>query len=109
MVLFGQNLCAFARDLGLSDAEVARRAGLAERRFGHYVTGLREPNLDALLRICRALGCSPNDLLNWDGHTRRLNPHEKLETRLVSAARTLSRAHLETLVVQAEALAAVER
>jgi transcriptional regulator with XRE-family HTH domain len=29
--------------LGLTDAEVARRAGLNERRYGHYVRGNREP------------------------------------------------------------------
>ena len=34
-----------ARELGLSDAEVARRAGLSERRYGYYATGEREPNL----------------------------------------------------------------
>ena len=35
--------------LGLSDAEVARRAGLSERRYGYYATGEREPNLATLL------------------------------------------------------------
>lgn len=109
MVSLRHTLRAFARDLGLSDAEVARRAGLAERRYGHYVTGLREPNLDALLRICRVLGCSPNDLLGWGSHPRRLTPPEKLEARLMSAARGLSRVHLEVLVVQAEALSAIDR
>ncbi len=49
--------------LGLSDAEVARRAGLSERRYGHYVTGEREPDLGTLVRISDVLGVTPNELL----------------------------------------------
>lgn len=49
----------------LSDVEVARRAGLNERRYGHYVTGAREPNLETLVKISIVLGTSPNDLLGF--------------------------------------------
>jgi len=41
---FGARLMARARELGLSNAEVARRAGLSERRFGNYATDIREPD-----------------------------------------------------------------
>ncbi len=51
MELLGKQLRKRARQLGLSDAEAARRARLGERRYGHYVTGTREPNLATLLRI----------------------------------------------------------
>lgn len=50
-------------DLGLSDAEVARRAGLSARRYGNYVQGLREPDLATLVRISRALQTTPDALL----------------------------------------------
>ena len=56
---------ASARELGLSDAEVARRAGLSERRYGYYATGEREPNLatlvpkTAILLVARRFRCAP--------------------------------------------------
>jgi transcriptional regulator with XRE-family HTH domain len=52
MDLFAKRLRERARQLQLSDAEVARRAGLAERRYGHYVRGMREPDYATLVRIC---------------------------------------------------------
>lgn len=60
---FGENLRGRARALGLSDAEVARRTGLSERRYGHYVTGRRQPDFATLRQICLTLGVTPNDLL----------------------------------------------
>lgn len=60
---FGERLRARARGLGLSDAEVARRAGLGGRRYAHYVSNEREPDLATLVRIARALGTTPDDLL----------------------------------------------
>ena len=44
METFAQRIRERARELGLSDAEVARRAGLSERRYGYYATGEREPS-----------------------------------------------------------------
>jgi transcriptional regulator with XRE-family HTH domain len=63
MDLFAKRLRDRARQLNLSDAEVARRAGLAERRYGHYVRSTHEPDYATLVRICEALDVTPNDLL----------------------------------------------
>jgi transcriptional regulator with XRE-family HTH domain len=103
MIPFGQNLRQRARELELTDAEVARRSGLTERRYGHYVTGAREPDLATLLRICQILNSSPNELLGWDGATSR-SRQNKLYARLHSAARGMPKPYLELLVVEAEAL-----
>src|SRR5215472_12535456 len=67
METFAQRIRERARELGLSDAEVARRAGLSERRYGYYATGEREPNLATLIRICEVLAATPNDLLLTEG------------------------------------------
>src|SRR6266851_10261829 len=66
MDFFAKRLRARARELELSDAEVARRAGLAERRYGHYVRGTRAPDFTTLLRISAVLDATPNDLLLAD-------------------------------------------
>lgn len=65
MSRLAKNLKKRAKELDLTDAEIARRTGLPVRRYGHYATGYREPNLDTLLVICEALDISPGDLLGW--------------------------------------------
>src|SRR5262249_44815219 len=67
---FGQRLRRRARELGLSDSEVARRLGLQQSRYAHYVLDTREPDMSTLLRICRLLGTSPNALLGYEAERR---------------------------------------
>lgn len=54
---------ARARELGLTDAEVARRLGLSQSRYSAYVNGKREPDLATLRRICGVLRTTPDALL----------------------------------------------
>lgn len=61
----GMRMKARARELGLSDTKIAERAGLAQTRYAAYTIDKYEPDLGTLLRICRALRLSPNDLLGW--------------------------------------------
>jgi transcriptional regulator with XRE-family HTH domain len=79
-----------ARLLGLSDSEVARRAGLGDRRYAHYVTDAREPDLATLLKISRTLDVTPNDLLGVStGHTEPTE-RERLVSELQSVISALS-------------------
>lgn len=64
----GNRLRVRAAELGLSGAEVARRAGLTATRYGHYLSDYREPDLATLVRICRVLGFRPDELLAYDQH-----------------------------------------
>lgn len=59
----GERLQARARELGLADAEVARRLGLAQARYSHYVNGVREPDFGTFIRICHVLAITPNQAL----------------------------------------------
>ena len=61
----GARMKARARELGLSDTKVAERAGLAQTRYATYTIDKFEPDLGTLLRICRVLHVTPNDLLGW--------------------------------------------
>lgn len=47
-----------------SEAELARRLGVQERRLNHY-KGRSEPDYHMLTRICEALQTHPNYLLGW--------------------------------------------
>jgi transcriptional regulator with XRE-family HTH domain len=87
----------------LSDAEVARRAGLAERRYGHYVRSTHEPDYATLVRICAALDVTPNDLL-LPAPTARPSVQNRWLSRLVGAGRTLNIDDLQLAVRQVEVL-----
>ena len=50
METLSQRLRERARHLGISNAEAARRVGLDERRYAHYASGRREPDLATLVR-----------------------------------------------------------
>ncbi len=99
------NLRKYARLLGLSNAEVARRSGLTDRRYGNYVTGDREPDLATLIRISETLQTTPNDLLGIS-RERMAEGVETKVLRLQEVARLLQPGDLEILIIQAEAIVA---
>jgi transcriptional regulator with XRE-family HTH domain len=94
-----------ATGLGLSHAAIARRIGMSERRYAHYVTGRNEPDLATLVRIAKALQTSPNDLLGFAAETKR-SKRSLLRDRLNAAAEAMDDRELEMIVVQTEAVAA---
>jgi transcriptional regulator with XRE-family HTH domain len=106
MQVLGQKLRTRAKELGFSNAEVARRAGLSERRYGFYVTGDREPDLSTLLRICKVLATTPNVLLGVSEDGKEGSNRAALIERLRTASRALSEQDLQTLAIQVEALVA---
>jgi phage repressor protein C with HTH and peptisase S24 domain len=63
---WGQKLRARGKELGLSEAEVARRAGIEPRAYSNYVNEQREPDYDCLLRICGVIHATPNELFGID-------------------------------------------
>jgi transcriptional regulator with XRE-family HTH domain len=106
MQVFAQRIRERARELGLSDAEVARRAGLSERRYSYYATGEREPNLATLLLICEVLAATPNDLLLPEGRPHGLSDRDRLLARITAAMNNLDLADLELAACQLECLSA---
>lgn len=102
---FGEQLRQRAKELDLSDAEVARRAGLTARRYGHYVTGTREPDLQTLVRICTVLDTTPDRMLGLGTHAaRRKTERDKLIDRLIATAKVLDNAQIKIAVRQIEAI-----
>jgi transcriptional regulator with XRE-family HTH domain len=63
MDTFAKRLRERAEQLGISNAEAARRAGLDERRYAHYASGRREPDLATLVKIADTLGTHPTGCL----------------------------------------------
>lgn len=104
-----KNLRAHAAALGLSNAEVARRAGLTERQYLHYLTTKREPNLQSLVKIATVLQTTPDQLLGFDSSAIDESDRDVLLRRLTAAAKTLGEAELELMAIQIEAVAASRR
>jgi transcriptional regulator with XRE-family HTH domain len=104
MESFANKLRKRAEELRISNAAAARRVGLSERRYAHYVTGTREPDLATLVRIARVLKTTPNDLLGFGPEPKR-SKRVILRDRLLAAANALDDRALEIAVIQAEAVA----
>lgn len=107
MDVFAKNLRERAAALGRSNAEIARSIGINERRYAHYVSGAREPDLMTLVKIAAALGTTPNELLGLGELSG--SPETLMVQRLLLAARQLQTSDLESIVVQTEALVALRR
>jgi transcriptional regulator with XRE-family HTH domain len=107
MDLFASKLRDRAAQLGISNAEAARRSGLSERRYAHYVSGLREPDLSTLVRIARSLGTTPDSLLGVSDEPV-LDAQQAMVDRIRTAAGTLPEDVLDSIAIQIEALAAAK-
>ena len=101
MGVYGDRLRARARALGLTDAEVARRLGLAQSRYANYVNGNREPDLATFARICRALATTPDEILGFGAESA-----EAERRRALAAIETMDRSALKIAAVVLEAIAA---
>lgn len=104
---FATNLRKRAKELGLSNAEVARRARLSERRYGNYVSGRRESDLATLVRIASVLATTPNDLLI--DRIVSPTPEEFFRQRASCCLRGPSQDDVEIVTIMVEALAAERR
>lgn len=98
------NLRKRSIELGLTNNEVARRAGLHERRYANYAIGRREPNVATLVRLAEVLHSSPNELLGFGPTVTRTKRNLQMD-RLNAASEGLSPADLDVLVRIAEGLA----
>lgn len=105
MDVFAKQLRLRAEALGLSNAEVARKVGLSQRRYHHYVTGAREPDLATLCRIAKTLDTTPNELLLFNVGKEKPSKRAELIARLADAARRITLGNLSSVVAQTEALA----
>jgi transcriptional regulator with XRE-family HTH domain len=102
---FASRLRQRAIELGISQSEAARRSGLSEGRYSHYINGRNEPGLTTLVRIAKALQTTPNALLGVDSKKKESPNRALLQERLISAADALRDSDLELAIMQIESLA----
>lgn len=59
----GNRLLAIRKKRGLTQAEAAEAAGLSDRNYADIERGTVNMRVETLVRICRALGITPDELL----------------------------------------------
>lgn len=102
---FGNRLRARAKELGLSDAEVARRLNLRQARYSNYVNDGREPDLATLVRICRALDVTADRLLGLSSSDGAGSPGDLTVERICAAARAIEPSSRELIAAMLDAAA----
>ncbi len=101
---WGERLKARARELGLTDAGVARALDLPQRRYSAYVNETREPDFATLARICRALRTSPDAVLGFGPHPPRTED-DALASRMEAALHGMGEADRTRALAVVETLA----
>ncbi len=109
MTVFAERLRARIKALSLTHAEVARRASLDPRRFGHYATGLREPDFRTLLKIATVLGTTPNVLLGVENAAISNSTEATLRLQIGMACEALAEPTLRIVLAQVGAVVALSR
>ena len=99
----GKRLRARAQALGLTDTEVARRAGLGERRYGHYIQDRHEPDLGTLVKIASVFGATIDSLLLPE-QGEASSERQALMARLTAAAEAMEVDDLRPVVRMLEVL-----
>ena len=105
---YGERLRARARELNMTDVEVARRLGLAQARYSRYVNGEREPDLRMFVRICAALATTPDVILGVVGSDEDAPEADLLRARIDATLRTMAMPTLRTAAAVIDALAATQ-
>lgn len=100
----GDRLRARARELGFSDAEVARRLGVGQTRYANYIKDRHEPDLPTFARICAVLAVQPGELLGRPAAAT--DEDARSMSRVAAAMEALDTAGLSILAAVADGLVA---
>lgn len=67
--LFAKNLKHYMADNNMTPKELSVKVGLHESTLGYYVSGKRTPSYEQLIKICKYIGCSIDEILGVDFRT----------------------------------------
>ncbi len=99
----GNRLFAIRKRMGMTQAEVAEAAELADRTYADIERGSTNMRVETLLRICRVLHITPDEILTEDNAsvTQR---QEELLARLEACSPRNREAALSLLAVYLQSL-----
>ena len=62
----GNKLCLIRKNMGMTQAEVAESAGVCDRTYADIERGTVNMRVETLLRICKVLKITPDEILTSD-------------------------------------------
>ena len=65
----GNKLLIFRKKTGMTQSEVAEAAGLSDRTYADIERGSVNMRIETILRICKALQITPDDILTEENYT----------------------------------------
>lgn len=74
----GNKLLIIRKRMGLTQAEVAEAAGLSDRTYADIERGTVNMRTETLLRICRVLHVTPDEILTEDSEPEAADQDELL-------------------------------
>ena len=72
----GNKLLEIRKRKGLTQIEVAEKAGLADRTYADIERGSANMRVETALRICQALNITPNEILTSDNNSLDVHKEE---------------------------------
>ena len=99
----GSKLLAIRKKRGMTQAEVAERAGLSDRAYAEIERGTVNMRVETILRICGALDVTPDDILT-DESSSLAALQEELFDRLSACPVKIRQAALSILSIYLKAL-----
>ena len=61
----GANLARMRHERGMTQAGLSDKAGLARETVSRIEAGTTYPRTDTVMKLCRALGCRPDELYGF--------------------------------------------
>lgn len=83
----GDKLLAARKRLGLTQMEVAEAAGMSDRAYADIERGTVNMRVETILRICKALHISPDEILTEDTPLLKQRQTELMERLAVCSPR----------------------
>jgi transcriptional regulator with XRE-family HTH domain len=105
MTSFASRLRARGRQLKLSEAQIARHLGMSPTCYATYVNGPAKRDIALLLRICRFLRITPNELLGYDGRPGARPATRRYLQRITAATQILTPKSLKIVASIIDAIA----
>ena len=65
-IAIGNKLCLIRKNMGMTQAEVAEAAGICDRTYADIERGTVNMRVETLLRICKVLKITPDEILTSD-------------------------------------------
>ena len=75
----GNKILAMRKKTGLTQAEIAERAGLADRTYADIERGNVNMRIETLLKICDALRVTPDAILTEENTALQIKQEEVVE------------------------------